>query len=84
MKKENTDDITSLSSLATTLRSRQKKRTLRKKILRSFDGATIWDPNGKKVIDAGKVVDEVWLEKKLARVRGRGNTEKKVDERRFT
>ena len=83
MKKENTDDITSLSSLATTLRKRQKKGTLREKILKSFNGSTIWDPNGKKVVDDGKVIDEAWLEEKLAKIRGRGGT-KKVDERRFT
>lgn len=51
--------------------------------MRSFDGATIWDPQGKKVIDAGKVVDEAWLEKKLVRIRRQGGIEK-VDERRFT
>jgi len=76
MKKENPDDITSLSSLAIVLRKRKKKETLRDGVLNKFKSATIWDRYGKKVMDDGKVVDEKWLKKKLARMQGRGKRKK--------
>jgi len=78
MKKEKFNNITSLSSLATVSGRRKKKEILREQILRSYGSATIWDRRGKKVIDDGRVVDEEWLEKKLAKMRGRGKR-KNVD-----
>lgn len=69
MMKKKPDEITSPSSLLTALR-KQKKGTLRERVLRSLRSATVWD-HGKKVIDDGKVVDEAWLKEKLVRMRGR-------------
>jgi len=50
---------------------RKRGETRKERLLGRFGKATVWD-HDKKVIENGEVLDEEWLEKKLARTRTRG------------
>ena len=72
MKKKKNSDLTNFIPLLKPPKVLRKRGETRKEqILGRFGKATVWD-RGKKVIENGELLDEEWLEKKLAKMRTRG------------